>query len=243
MRSAYLFFLILLFSACTTPEKAPEETIEVPQEVTTKPSKSARISVDIPDYQFFFSSLALNQHMRDMDYRVFKHYGEFYTEDFNIFRLDRVDYLAESYFIDDINLYFIDSLLVKIQAYLKEDKSQEFLRKYGNAKILVNDYHNKKLLETEKVLIQKNGKLRINEKLDAYKLKWDRMELDIEYAVNKKPDSTMIIKSSDIRLFDDKRHRYKLTFQTKDYDRQLAWVKWESYKQSRGLVTESVSDQ
>ena len=243
MKKNCFLLLLILFVACATPEKAPEETAEVPEETATPRSKSARISVDIPDYQFFFSSLALNQHMKDMDYRVFKHYGEFYTEDFNIFRLDRIDYLAESYFIDDINLYFIDSLLVKIQAYLKEDRSQEFLRKYGKAKILINDYHNKKLLETEKVLTRVNGRLKINDKLDAYTLKWDRAALDIEYAVNKKPDSTLVSMTDDIRQFNDKRQRYKLTFQTKDYDRQLEWVKWESYKQSRGLVTESVNNQ
>lgn len=180
--------------------------------------------------------------MKDLDLRVFKHYGEFFTDDFTIYRLDRIDYLAESYFIDDINLYFIDSLLVKIQAYLREDRSHEFLNRYGAAKIYINDYHNKKLLENESVLVKKNDKYTINEKLDYYTLKWKREQTNIEYVVNKKVDSTKTLAPDDIRYFDDDRHRFKLTFQTYDFENQLAWVKWESYKESRGLVAEPASE-
>ncbi len=237
-----LFFSILSCGifACTTAEKPEEEVLNQPE--TVAKTITTDIDADLPTYRFQFGSLSLNQHMKDIDPIVFKHYGEFFTEDFSIYRLDRIDYLAESYFIDDINLYYIDSLLVKIQAYLREDKTDEFLRKYGKAKILISDYHNKKLLETEDVITKKDGKYQVNEKLDAYKLKWGRKHLDIEYSVSKKADTTKILQPHDIRRFDDKRQRYKLTFQTKDFDNQLAWVKWESYKQSRGLVAEPASD-
>jgi len=170
----------------------------------------------------------------DLDLRAFKHYGEFYTDDFTIYRLDRIDFLAESYFIDDVNLYFIDSLLVKIQAFLREDRSTEFLTKYGKAKISINNYRNKKLLEQENVLQRVNGKLRINDNLDYYKLKWDKTDIDIEYVVNKQADSTA---SKVTRLLDENNHRFKLTFQTKDFNNQMAWVKWEAYKEARGLTT------
>ncbi len=213
-------------------------------ETESKPrERQASIVVDMPEYQFQFSSLELKQHMKDLDLTVFKHYGEFYTDDFTIYRLDRIDYLAESYFIDDINLYFIDSLLVKIQAYLREDKSHEFLNRYGAAKIAINDYRNKKLLETEKVLILNDGKYKINENLDYYTLRWKREDTNIEYIVNKKIDSTKTFSPNDIRYFDDKRHRYKLTFETADYDYQMAWVQWESYKESRGLVAKPATEQ
>ena len=174
-----------------------------------------------------------------MDMTPFKHYGEFYTDDFSIYRLDRIDYLAESYYIEDINLYFIDSLLVKIQAFLREDKTDDFLKKYGKAKISINNYRNKKLLETEKVVQKVNGKMKINESIDFYRLKWSREAIDIEYVVNKQADSTA---SKVTRLLDDKNQRYKLTFQTKDFDYQMAWVKWESYKDSRGLTVEKEGD-
>jgi len=218
-----------------------EDEEVVPEEIVAKVPRT-QITSDVPSYQFSFGNLELNQHLNETDLRVFKHYGEFYTEDFNIYRLDRIDYLAESYFIDDINLYFIDSLLVKIQAYLREDKTHEFMNRYGKAKIVINDYHNKKLLETESILTKSNGKFEINEKLDYYKLKWLTEDADIEYMVNKKVDSANFIKAEDIRHFDDKRHRYKLTFTAKDFNYQMAWVKWESYKQSRGLVAEPASE-
>lgn len=213
----------------------------MPEEIVAKVPKT-EITVDIPNYQFSFANLKLNQTLEETDLRVFKHYGEFFTEDFNIYRLDRIDYLAESYFIDDINLYFIDDLLVKIQTYLREDRTNEFMNKYGKAKIVINDYHNKKLLETESILTKSGNKYRINDKIDYYKLKWLTAEADIEYMVNKKIDSTKMLKADDIRFFDDKRHRYKLTFTAKDFDHQMAWVKWESYKQSRGLVAEPASE-
>lgn len=235
----HAFYLIIILSiafSCSAPQKEEDKKEEVIEAMPTKSAPIPQISVDIPESQFSFSSLKLNLSIDDIDMKPFKHYGEFYTDDFTIFRLDRIDYLAESYYIEDINLYFIDSLLVKIQAFLREDKTDEFLRKYGKAKILINNYHNKKLLENESVLQRVNGKVRINEDIDQYRLKWDRELLDIEYIVNKQADATA---SKVTRLLDDKNHRYKITFQTKDFDNQMAWVKWEAYKEARGLTVES----
>lgn len=232
LKTHNLFLLVvpfILLNACSKPDPVKEETFTPAPKV----EKVADFGSDIPSYKFEFGSLALNQNLKNIDHLVFKHFGEFYTDDFNIYRLDRIDYLAESYFIDDINLYFIDSLLVKIQAYLREDKTDEFLRKYGKAKIVINDYHNKDLLKTEKVLTKKNGKYQVNEKLDAYTLKWIRRDLDIHFQVSKKADTSQILQAQEIRGFDDKRQRYKLTFQTKDYENQLAWVKWESVQESK----------
>ncbi|MHA7102364.1 hypothetical protein [Roseivirga pacifica] len=233
-----LLSLIIIVQACTPPQKE-EDKKAAP--IVEEPERQPRMMVhgDLPDHQFQFSSLRLNEHISNIDLSAFKHYGEFYTDDFTIYRLDRLDYLAESYFINDINLYFIDSLLVKIQAYLIEDKSSEFLGRYGKAKIFVSNYRNKKLLENEEVLVTQNGKKRINENLDYYRLKWIREDLDIEYLVNKQADSPS---NKEAMLFDDSRQQYKLTFQTKDFDHQMAWVKWESYKESRGLVAKPASE-
>ena len=175
--------------------------------------------------------------MDNLDLKAFKSFGEFYTEDFVIYRLSRIDYLAEAYFIDDINLYFIDSTLVKMQAFLREDRTNQFISRYGRAKIYITDYHNKKLLETEKVLTKVNGKTQINSKLDMYTLKWDRNGMDISYEVNKKAD-TLAVKGkeySEIKIASGDQYRYKLTFQSKNFANQMAWIKWEAYKDSRGL--------
>ena len=235
----YPFALLLIpaiICSCSAPQKEEEQKEEDSMEnLSTKSAPIPQITIDVPDHQFQFASLQLNQRIEDVDMAPFKHYGEFYTDDFTIYRLDRIDYLAESYYIEDINLYFIDSLLVKIQAFLREDKTDDFLRKYGKAKIAINNYHNKKLLETENVLQRVNGKLRINDEIDYYKLKWDREGLDIEYTVNKQADSTA---SKVTRMLDEKNQRYKLTFQTKDFNNQMAWVKWEAYKEARGLKVE-----
>jgi len=234
MRSLlYLALLLFFILACGTPNEEEQQEEDIPMaEIGEKKAPIPQISIDIPDYQFSFNSLKLNENIDDIDLSAFKHYGEFYTDDFTIYRLDRLELLADSYYIDDINLYFIDSLLVKIQAFLREDKSSEFLRKYGKATISINNYRNKKLLEQENVLERINGKLRINENIDQYTLKWKRQELDIAYAVNKQADSTA---SKVTKLLDDKNQRYKLTFQTKDFNNQMAWVKWEAYKDARGL--------
>ena len=236
-----LLSLTAITLACTPPEKE-EDKKEVPKAIE-EPERKPRmvISGDMPDHQFQFSSLKLNENINNIDLTAFKHYGEFYTEDFTIYRLERIDYLAESYFISDINLYFIDDLLVKIQAYLNEDKSSEFLGKYGKAKVYVSNYRNKKLLEDESLLTYKDGKKQINENLDYYRLKWIREDLDIEYLVNKQADKDTLTNKDDI-LFDDNRQRYKLTFQTKDFDNQMAWVRWEAYKESRGLVAKPGSE-
>lgn len=233
--------LIVFSYACTTAAPVEEETEELAEPVVER-EKRAVIDADIPSYKFEFASLALNQNIVDLDQFVFKHYGEFYTEDFSIFRLDRIDYLAESHEIDDINLYYIDSLLVKIQVYLREDMTDKFLRRYGKAKIQINDYHNKKLLETESVLVKKAGKYQVNDKLDAFALKWKREDLDIKYDVSRKPDSLQVLLPDEVKGFDDKTKHFKLTFQTKDFDRQLAWIKWESYKDSKGLKAQPASN-
>lgn len=232
-RISILLFATLLAISCSTPEKEVDEKTEMPNGEEER-APVPQISIDIPDHQFEFTSLRINEHIDDIDLVAFKHFGEFYTDDFSIYSLDRLDFLAESYYIDDINLYFIDNLLVKIQAFLREDRSSEFLSKYGKATISINNYRNKKLLESENVLQRVNGKLRINQNLDYYTLRWNRSDLDIEYIVNKQADSTA---SKVTRLLDDQNHRFKLTFKTKDFDNQLAWVKWEAYKESKGLTT------
>ncbi|WP_305982642.1 hypothetical protein [Roseivirga thermotolerans] len=235
--------LSVVLLGCTTPQKEPDSSKRMVESEPKKEEPITRVLAEMPDYYFQFSSLELNQHLKDLDLRVFKHYGEFYTDDFSIYKLHRLDYLVESYFIEDINLYFIDSLLVKIQVYLREDKTQEFLNRYGMAKIYITDYHNKKLLESERVLSYQKGKYRINENLDHYILRWKADSMDIEYRVNKKPDSIKIQAANNTTLLDDNRKRYKLTFQTADYDHQMAWIKWESYKESRGLVAEPAEEQ
>ena len=118
-----ILFVVLL--GCTTPQKEPDSSKRMVESEPKKEEPITRVLAEMPDYYFQFSSLELNQHLKDLDLRVFKHYGEFYTDDFSIYKLHRLDYLVESYFIEDINLYFIDSLLVKIQVYLREDKTQE----------------------------------------------------------------------------------------------------------------------
>lgn len=229
------FALVMLAAACSPPAKE-EPNEPAPKEVEEKEPETA-IFVRVPDHQFSIGDLAINEHMDNLDLKAFQSFGEFYTEDFVIYRLSRIDYLAEAYFIDDINLYFIDSTLVKMQAFLREDRSNQFISRYGRAKIYITDYHNKQLLKTEKVLTKVNGKTRINDKLDMYTLKWDREGIDIAYEVNKKAD-TLAVKGkeySEIKLASGDQYRYKLTFQSKDFANQMAWIKWEAYKDSRGL--------
>lgn len=226
----------MIIAGCKAPEKeVPEEPVAA-VETPEKPPETY-INSRIPDYQFSITDFQINQKLENLELRGFKHFGEFYTSDFTIYRLSRIDYLAEAHFIDDINLFFIDSVLVKMQAFLRVDRTNDFLGKYGRAKIYVSDYSNKKLLETESVLTKVNGKTRINEKLNQYTLKWIREELDISYEVNKKIDTTAFKgkEYSEIKMASGDQYRYKLTFQSRDFENQMAWVKWEAYKESRGL--------
>lgn len=237
MKKQITFLLLSLFMlACNRPQKEePVKTAPVVETVEKEPETA--IFVRIPDHQFSISDLQINEHINDLDLKGFKSFGEFYTEDFVIYKLSRIDYLAEAYFIDDINLYFIDSTLVKMQAFLREDRSNSLISRYGKAKIHISDYHNKKLLETEKVLTRVNGKPQINEKLDQYTLKWKRNNLDISYSVNKKADTTALKGKdySSMKLASGDQYRFKLTFQAADFKNQMAWIKWEAYKESRGL--------
>ncbi len=236
MKKALLLFLTLTLTLSSCSKKKEPEVIEQ-QVVSDGPTEKEPVAIvggELPDFKFSIGDLQINQHMDSMDLRAFTHFGEFYTEDFRVYRLDRIDYLAEAHFIDDINLYFIDSMLVRVQAYLREDKSNEFIRRYGKAKIAINDYHNRKLLEDQDLLIRVNGKTQINENLDNFTLKWKRESLDIDYSVNKKNDS---VTNPGLRFksLGDKDYKYRLTLQTKDFKNQMAWVRWEGYKKSRGL--------
>ena len=236
-----LFFTCVV--ACNTVKEAPEEKkVEVVEEEPKGPITAVFSSM--PNYKLSFADLTLNMHVNDLDQRIFKHFGEFYTKDFSVYRLDRIDYLAESYYINDIDLFFIDSVLVRIQAFLTVDKANDLINQYGRAKIMINDYHNKKLLETEQILTKAGNRYKINENLNQFTLKWVRENADIEYELNEKPneDSTSVNKQRFGNMVNPDGYKYKLTFQVKDFDYQLAWVKWESYKESRGLVAQP-SDQ
>lgn len=237
-----LYTLIFASVACSRSAPIEEEKEEMTEPTVEAREKMAVFESDLPSYKFEFSSLALNQNVKDLDHFVFKRYGEFFTEDFTIYQLDRIDYFAEAFEMENINLYYIDSLLVKIQVFLRNDKTDEFLRKYGRAKIQIHDYHNKKLLETEKVLTQKEGRYQVNDNLDAFSIIWPRNDLDIKYDVSRKPDSLSTRVSNEFKGLDDDTKSFKITFQTKDFDRQLAWIKWESYRDSQGLKVEPVSD-
>lgn len=246
MKTTLLLFLYLVIFAfsCNKPEKEEPEENAAPVEVAKETPPEPYISSSLPDYQFSISDFQINQSLAEMDMRGFAHFGEFYTDDFSIYRLDRLDYLAEAHYVDDINLFFIDSVLVKMKVFLREDRTNQFLGRYGKAKIYVSDYSNKKLLETESVMKKINGKSRINEKLNQYTLKWLRPSLDISYEVNRKIDTTAFHgkEYSKMKLASGDQYRYKLTFQTKDFENQMAWIKWESYKESRDLKTENPSE-
>ncbi len=239
--TSLLLIALLIVSGCKPPEK---EEVQEPVAVAEPEEPQTYVNSRIPDYQFSIGDFQINEKLENLDLKAFSHFGEFYTEDFSIYRLNRIDYLAEAHFIDDINLFFIDSVLVKVQAFLRVDRTNDFLGKYGRAKIYVSDYSNKKLLETESVLTKVNGKTRINEKLNQYTLKWVREELDISYQVNKKADTAAFKgkEYSNMKLASGDQYRYKLTFQSRDFENQMAWVKWESYKESRGLKATPPSD-
>jgi hypothetical protein len=225
--------------ACTPPEKEPDGQQPLTEAEAPEEAPTAYFNSRIPDYQISVSDFQINKRIDELDLKAFKHYGEFFTDDFTIYRLGRIDYLAEAHFIDDINLFFIDSVLVKMQAFLREDKTNDFLGRYGKAKIYIKDYRNKKLLETESILTKVDGKTRINENLDQYTLKWIRDQLAISYEVNKKIDTTAF-KGTDysaMKLASGDQYRFKLTFQSHEFENQMAWVRWEAYKEGRGLKT------
>jgi hypothetical protein len=86
--------------------------------------------------------------------------------------------------------------------------------------------------------VNQGGKYKINENLNQFKLKWTRENADIEYELNEKanPDSIYVTPKY-ASILNPNNFKYKLTFQAKDFDYQMAWIKWESYKESRGLTT------
>ncbi|WP_421978381.1 hypothetical protein [Roseivirga seohaensis] len=225
-----LLITTLLFAiGCSAPKKeVPQKKVEEVEQAPRVPIASVNSSV--PKYKISFSSLELGMPISELDQRVFKHYGEFYTKDFSVYSLDQMDYLAEAHYISNIDLFFIDSLLVQIQAFLTVDKSNELINQFGRAKLLINDYHNKTLLETERAITKTSKGYSINKNLDQYKLKWVRVGADIEYEVNKKlnTDSTSANLARFSSMGNPNGSKYKLTFQTSDFQYQMALIEWES---------------
>ncbi|MGK0488170.1 MAG: hypothetical protein ACJAXB_001352, partial [Candidatus Endobugula sp.] len=85
---------------------------------------------------------------------------------------------------------------------------------------------------------KKGGRVKINEKLSQFKLRWSRDNADIEYELNEKLQIDSVIEVPKYSsILNPNNFKYKLTFQAKDFDYQMAWIKWESYKESRGLTT------
>ena len=111
------------------------------------------------------------------------------------------------------------------------------MKRFGKAKIAINDYESKKVLETEKLIVNVDGKNRINSKVENYTLNWQRNELDILFYVNKNNVSRKgsLILPMNNRSSKNDRMIFELTVQATNFDNQMAWVKWESYKQGRGL--------
>lgn len=182
-----------------------------------------------PKHKFQFDQLDLNQNLSEVNLDQFKKYGSFYTREFTIYQINDLDLLEDNQYISEIYLYFIDSTLLKIQAFTTKNMADFFLSKYGGAKLVLKDRFNRELVMTEGAIRKKSGKVVMNRNLSNYKLKWRSAERLISYQVDETSQKNFEALEELVNEENQQkikvRPSYVFTIQSNDYPRLLAQIK------------------
>jgi hypothetical protein len=214
---AILICILLSLNGCieeSKPDNENDQISEVQPQIRKAPKKLKS--------QFRFSDLKLFQPLNALHQGHFKKYGTFYSKDFAIYHINDQDAFKNEDHLLEVYLYYIDSMLYKIQALTTKNMASDFLETYGgSAKLVLNDKYNKKIAKTEPFLRRKNGRLIVNKRFTNYKIKWKNDRAVITYKVN---ENFYKIRLSEDRMtpLNIPKPKYTLTLESKTYEQKLA---------------------
>lgn len=137
-------------------------------------------------------------------------YGKFFYDRAEFYIIKNPKNKKHSSSIESITLVYLDDNLFKTKYSLSSNIVEELIEKYGVYEISGYDFDNRGLISTEKVMIEKNGAMMLNKKLDNYQLTWQLETKEIIYRVNSRLEEAIF-------EFTERRKDYKNRFRDIEY--------------------------
>ena len=138
------------------PSPTPTKGVDVGREATTEFVDAFGLKTDVEE----FDTKSMNLHGKFFEDRIV-----FYTVNDPGMKIHDIE-------VKSMTLYFIDSALMRKKYYMEEDISAELIQAFGNFKFTPLHISERTALKNKEVIKRRNGKIRINEKLANYQLKW-----------------------------------------------------------------------
>lgn len=165
--------MLLLQGACTHsfPKTEIAETIEIAEEQRPLLTNEAlKLNLD---------SLSEMESMISEDHL----FGKFFNDRAEYFVVENPSNTIFQTNVHSITLFHLDGKLGQTKYVLEEDIASNLLQQFGACKIVGLDSLSKMVMESESIVLKKEGKLVLNPKLTAYELRWVLDDKEVRYRV------------------------------------------------------------
>jgi hypothetical protein len=146
----------------------------------------------------------LNANLDELPVDFSQLHGKFFGEraHFYIIKRPNMDLFGSP--VEQVTLYFIDSVLAKSSYRLESNISNRLINSLGKFSIKALNDSNSVMMKTAKVVTKENGWYRLNPDLSQYQLSWKRREYNIYMKVRKKtPDEPVIDFIEEVNYYRD----------------------------------------
>ncbi len=127
----------------------------------------------------------LNASLDDLPLDFSQLHGEFFSERAHFYIVKRPNMNLFGSPVEQVTLYFIDSVLAKSSYRLETNISNRLINSLGKFSIRALNDSNSVMMKTAKVVTKENGWYRLNPDLNQYQLSWKRREYNIYMKVHR----------------------------------------------------------
>jgi len=127
----------------------------------------------------------LNAPLEELPLDFSQLHGEFFDERAHFYILKKPNMNLFGSPVEQITLYFIDSVLAKSSYRLEQNISNRLINSLGKFSIKALNDSNSVKMKRAQVVTKENGWYRLNPELDQYQLSWKRREYNIYMKVHK----------------------------------------------------------
>ncbi|MEQ9300529.1 MAG: hypothetical protein RIF33_18295 [Cyclobacteriaceae bacterium] len=127
----------------------------------------------------------LNANLDELPLDFSQLHGEFFSERAHFYILKRPNMNLFGSPVEQVTLYFIDSVLAKSSYRLESNISNRLINSLGKFSIRALNDSNSVMMKTAKVVTKENGWYRLNPDLSQYQLSWKRREYNIYMKVHR----------------------------------------------------------
>lgn len=132
----------------------------------------------------FVDAFGLKTGINEFDPESMKLHGKFFNDRISFYTVQDPGIKLYDSNVQSITLYFIDSALMRKKYMLEGDISSDLIQLFGNFKFTPLHEAEKAALRNKEVLNRSNGKVRINERLANYQLRWIQDVNTLSYVSN-----------------------------------------------------------